>query len=221
METKINGSTQPNFVPIPIATLKDTKLSLQAKGLLLFLYTVEQINKTDLANNLKIDPPQLDLLLDELVEKRYLFLGEGEYFLSFFGSFKVLSNYDKFVLCSPHTPLPPHNIMDIILGKVEDTLVRKKTKKGGENQINLSTIDERERKFKEKLVKYCIGYGGTYEVDLVKRFFNHYSQRTKNGKMLFETQKVFDVEKKLENWKIGDFSKPKNSKSNYTGEVVN
>jgi hypothetical protein len=163
METKINGSTQPNFVPIPIATLKDTKLSLQAKGLLLFLYTVEQINKTDLANNLKIDPPQLDLLLNELVENRYLFLGDGEYFLSFFGSFKVLENYEKYILTSPHTPLPPHNIMDIILGKVEDTLVRKKTKKGGENQINLSTIDERERKFKEKLVKYCIGYGGTYE----------------------------------------------------------
>jgi hypothetical protein len=49
-----------------------------------------------------------------------------------------------------------------------------------------------------------------YSKEMLRAFFNHWSQKNKKGKMKFEGEKFFEVGKRLATWKLNEakFSKP-------------
>jgi hypothetical protein len=74
------------------------------------------------------------------------------------------------------------------------------------------TFETREREFKESLFPFV----GTYEKDLVKAFFEHWSEPDKVGKMLFEKQKTWETGRRLSKWKRNE-EKFKSERKTKTG----
>lgn len=62
------------------------------------------------------------------------------------------------------------------------------------------TFETREREFKESLFPFV----GTYEKDLVKAFFEYWSEPDKIGKMRFEKEKTWETGRRLAKWKQND-----------------
>jgi hypothetical protein len=63
---------------------------------------------------------------------------------------------------------------------------------------NKLSIEQREYDFKKSILQYQ----NKYSIDLLKAFFNHWSQHgDKDKKMLFEKQKSFQISKRLVTWK--------------------
>jgi len=70
---------------------------------------------------------------------------------------------------------------------------------------DLPTLQEREKSFYESLIPYVDIYGP----EMVRAFYNYWTQVKPNGKkMLWEMQKVFDLKKRLVTWSSREYNKP-------------
>jgi uncharacterized protein YdaU (DUF1376 family) len=83
-----------------------------------------------------------------------------------------------------------------------------------ESIVDISlNIKEREINFK----KYVLEFSNKYETELLKAFFNYWSEPNKtNTKMLWELKPTFDISRRLATWNSNNFNKNKNGKSNIT-----
>lgn len=69
------------------------------------------------------------------------------------------------------------------------------------------TIKDRENDFKKSIEQYA----SRYTSNMLNAFFSYWTERNKNGhKMRFELQQVFDVERRLTNWKQNEENYPRN-----------
>ena len=64
--------------------------------------------------------------------------------------------------------------------------------------LNPSDLQDREEKFKQNVAEFK----GMYSSEMLRAFYNHWSQHGDNDrKMLFEKEKAFQVSKRLLTWK--------------------
>jgi len=84
-------------------------------------------------------------------------------------------------------------------GEETDTTHKQECKEGIKNDKEEEKI-QRTQIFKESILVFK----DKYSIDLLKEFFNYWSESGKNGKMRFELEKVFEVSKRLATWKRND-----------------
>jgi hypothetical protein len=68
------------------------------------------------------------------------------------------------------------------------------------------TVIDKEKDFYNQISEFK----EKYSKEMLRAFFNHWSQKNKKGKMKFEGEKFFEVGKRLATWKLNEakFSKP-------------
>ena len=94
--------------------------------------------------------------------------------------------------------------------KIEESTQREPT----EMEIK---VNEWIKDFKESLYQYTIPRGGKYEPEMVRKFFEHYSELTPGGeKMLWETFKTFQIAGRLKKWSENEINFNKNGKQQNT-----
>lgn len=70
---------------------------------------------------------------------------------------------------------------------------------------------EREKAFENSLVPFVISRGGIYHPQMIRAFFNYWTERNKSGtKMRFEFEKTWETSKRLITWANNDKSFNKN-----------
>ena len=85
---------------------------------------------------------------------------------------------------------------------------KKKTTQNATQNITQSAIDvlrakckEREKSFEQSLVPFVITRGGIYQPQMIRAFFNYWTERNKSGtKMRFELEKTWETSKRLATW---------------------
>lgn len=60
---------------------------------------------------------------------------------------------------------------------------------------------EREKSFEQSLVPFVITRGGIYQPQMIRAFFNYWTERNKSGtKMRFELERTWELSKRLATW---------------------
>ncbi|WP_197018051.1 hypothetical protein [Prevotella sp. HUN102] len=76
---------------------------------------------------------------------------------------------------------------------------------------------EREKAFENSLIPFVVSRGGIYQPQMIRAFFNYWTERNKSGtKMRFELEKTWETSKRLIIWAKNDkqFNKNGNNGSN-------
>lgn len=97
----------------------------------------------------------------------------------------------------------------VIICKYDNYRVgKKKATHATTQQATQSVIDvlqakckEREKSFEQSLVPFVITRGGIYQPQMIRAFFNYWTERNKSGtKMRFELEKTWETSKRLATW---------------------
>lgn len=70
---------------------------------------------------------------------------------------------------------------------------------------------EREKAFENSLIPFVVSRGGIYQPQMIRAFFNYWTERNKSGtKMRFELEKTWETDKRLMTWANNDkkYGKP-------------
>lgn len=60
---------------------------------------------------------------------------------------------------------------------------------------------EREKAFESSLIPFVISKGGIYQPQMIRNFFNYWTEKNKSGtKMRFELEKTWETSKRLQTW---------------------
>lgn len=103
------------------------------------------------------------------------------------------------------TVAKPSNIEEKRIEENREEENRKEKKRIKDNIKSTISIEEREQIFYKNLTHYI----SEYDKDMVRAFFNYWSQKNSSAtKMKFEDEKFFEISKRLTTWKNND--KPKN-----------
>ena len=100
-----------------------------------------------------------------------------------------------------------HNIAStfIIVSKFDDYRIGKKkvTQQATQSVMNVlqTKCKEREKAFENSLVPFVSSCGGIYQPQMIRAFFNYWTERNKSGtKMRFELEKTWETSKRLITW---------------------
>jgi len=115
---------------------------------------------------------------------------------------------------NPENPNKPDNDTDN--DNVNDTVINKREAAKAATQTRISN-------FKESLYPFTKSKGGTYENEMVKCFFDYWSELNKSGtKMRWELQQTFEISKRLATWEKRDliqFKAKQNGKEEPTNHI--
>ena len=114
----------------------------------------------------------------------------------FFSKFSVKETKKKKSKNEKNTPTPPI--------KVKKEIKEKNEKIFNQEKENFSSeLDKRKADFHQQ----CLSYRGRYSDTLLSDFYNYWSESTrKTGKMRFENQKYWNIEKRLARWEQNHFA---------------
>ena len=102
-----------------------------------------------------------------------------------------------------------NNDINISSNKIEDS------KSNADKSATKKSIEERQKEFYNELIPYV----DTYGKNMIRSFFNYWSQVNKNGKkMLWEMQQAFELPKRLSTWHGKEHASGKNN--NVGGEQL-
>jgi len=106
---------------------------------------------------------------------------------------RTVSHTDK----NMSLPIAKVAVNDTVNVTVNDTVIKEKKNR----DVAKATTQKRISIFKESLFPYTKTQGGIYSVDMVKSFFEYWSELTKNGtKMKWEFEKTFQISGRLARW---------------------
>lgn len=105
----------------------------------------------------------------------------------------------------------------------EENNIKEEPPKRGKKKDGLSSsthtpLEKRKEKFYESLLQYVSKYGK----DMVRAFFDHWTETNKNqSKMRFEDEKFFDISKRLATWDARDrFNTNKGKQDNSRADAI-
>lgn len=93
----------------------------------------------------------------------------------------------------------------VFICKYESYKIVKKETTQSSNQSAITILQakckEREKTFENSLIPYVISRGGIYEPEMIRRFFNYWTEKNKSGtKMRFEMEKTWETQRRLITW---------------------
>lgn len=104
---------------------------------------------------------------------------------------------------------------------------KKKATHDPTQQATQSVIDilqakckEREKSFEQSLVHFVITRGGIYQPQMIRAFFNYWTERNKSGtKMRFELERTWETSKRLATWASNEKQFNRNGQSTNGGQA--
>ena len=92
----------------------------------------------------------------------------------------------------------------------ENSIVEKRREKHNKKE----SIELREQNFKNEVFSFT-----QYENSMLNNFFNYWSEKNKNGKMLFETKLTWELSKRLSTWNNLNYGNKSNGTSKHEPET--
>lgn len=112
---------------------------------------------------------------------------------------KGWEDYFKLQLSDNHAMIPP------IIPPIIQLKEKEKEKEEDKRDATKVATQSRILSFKESLYPFTKSKGGKYDNDMVKDFFNYWSELNKSGtKMRWELQQTFEIPKRLTTWEKRD-----------------
>lgn len=107
----------------------------------------------------------------------------------------------------------------VLINKYDNYRVGKKkvTQQATQSVIGIlqAKCREREKVFENSLVPFVISRGGIYKPEMIRAFFNYWTEKNKSGtKMRFEMEKTWETQKRLTTWCNNENQYKRNEKRN-------
>jgi hypothetical protein len=154
---------------------------------------------TGLSLGLSTDKALLIKLIDFCIEVSLLYEDEEGIFssrtLEHLGYRKMLSDYGK----KGGRPKNEDNekpALSTPLASLKPVKERKEEESIGKNRKEEQSKEEREKEFR----KQVFSFNQKYSDKMLLAFFNYWSEKSKSGKMRWEMEKTYEIEKRLVTW---------------------